>query len=64
MDFYNIKLSKSTIRNYISCCPIPYNDKKNYFFSLLYIKMSEKAIIWETKKSAKKTFTTTKSNLT
>ena len=56
MYFYNIKLFKSTIRNYISCCSIPNT-------SLLYIKMSEKTINFGNKKSTKKTFTTTKSNL-
>ena len=57
MHFYNIKLFKSTTRNYSSCCSIPQNYKKIfYFFPLLYIKISEKTINFGDKKINKKDF--------
>ena len=57
MYFYNIKLFKSITRIYISCCLRPQNyHKKFYFFSLSYIKMSEKTINFGDKKINKKDF--------
>ena len=57
MCFYNIKLFKSTTRNYTSCCSIPQIiiKKKLLFFFTIY-KMSEKTTNFGDKKINKKDF--------
>ena len=63
-ELHNIKSFKSTTRNYINHHITPQIIIKNfYFFSLPHIRMSEKTINFNDKKTIKKTFTIIKSNL-